>query len=162
VRQTSLFLAAALLILGGRAARAQHMDQHYINADEEYFVADQEYNGGWQYVTLARMLRPASDTTKGEAQFMSLGGHKTAGQRFWSRWFWRTRLATPDDVKVGKIVVCLDAQDENGYRPPQNREETLGTSWWMGTVTDVTDMYKQQAMAGEFRVSINCLRVTAS
>jgi hypothetical protein len=161
VGRSSLLLAAALLVATAGAARAQRQDRHYITADEEYFVADQEYNGGWQYVTLARLLRPASDTTKGEAQFMSLGGHKTAGQRFWSRWFYKTRIATPGEVKVGKIVFCLDAQDENGYRPPQNREETLGTSWCMGTVTDVSDMYKQAAQVGDFKVNVNCLRVVS-
>ena len=53
VGRTTLLVAAALLALGSRAARAQAMDQHYISPDSEYFVADQDYNGGWQWVVLA-------------------------------------------------------------------------------------------------------------
>jgi hypothetical protein len=159
VRRTTLLVAAALLALGSRAARAQTMDQHYIAPDSEYFVADEDYNGGWQWVVLARMIRPASDSTKGEAQFMSLGGNKTAGERFWSRYFWKTRVATPGDITVGKVVFCADLSDNDVYRPPHSRHETLENRWWMATITDVSDLYKQEVRVGDYRVNPNALRI---
>lgn len=159
MRRTSVLLAVALLALGSRAARAQTTDQHYISADSEYFVADEDYNGGWQWVVLARMIRPASDTTRGEAQFMSLGGNKTAGTRFWSRYFWKTRVATPGDLTVGKVVFCADLSESELYRPPHNRHEALENRWWMATVTDVSDMFKQEVRVGDYRANPNALRI---
>ena len=159
MRRTTLLVAAALLALGSRAARAQAMDQHYISPDSEYFVADDDYNGGWQWVVLARMIRPASDSTKGEAQFMSLGGNKTAGERFWSRYFWKTRVAKPGDVQVGKVVFCADLSENDLYRPPHNRHEALENRWWMATVTDVSDLYKQEVRVGDYRANPNALRI---
>lgn len=157
--RASLILAAALLVLGTGAARAQQrLDQHFV-ADSEFFVADQDYNGGWQWVVLARMVRPPSDTTKGEAQFMSLGGNRAAGERFWSRYFWRTRLATPDDLKVGKVVFCADLSESDVYRAPHDRHEAMENRWWMATITDDSDAYKQQLQIGDYRANTGALRV---
>jgi hypothetical protein len=159
--RASLILAASLLMLGAGAARAQQrLDKQFV-ADSEFFVADQDYNGGWQWVVLARMVRPASDTTKGEAQFMSLGGNRTAGERFWSRYFWRTRLATPDDLKIGKVVFCADLSEGDVYRGPHDRHEALENRWWMATITDDSDAYKQQLLMGDYRASTSALRVVA-
>ena len=159
MRYRSLLLTAALVALGSAAARAQMTDQHYISPDSEYFAAEQDYTGGWQYVVLTRVLRPASDTTHGEAQFLSLGGNKTAGERFWSAYFWKTRVAKPDDLKVGKVVFMADLGEGEIYRAPHSRQETLENRWFMGTITDVSDLYKQEVRVGEFRININAIRV---
>jgi hypothetical protein len=158
--RASLVLAASAAALSAAVARAQPtLDRHYVNSAEEYFVADQDYNGGWQWVTLARMIRPASDTTRGEAQFMSLGGNHAAGERFWSRFFWRTRLAAPDDIKVGKVVFVADLSEGDVYRPPHSRQEVLENRWWMATVTDVSEAYKQQVSVGDYHVNVNAMRI---
>ena len=155
-------LGAALAFACAAPARAQHQDAHFLDPQNEYFVANQAYEAGWQYVVLARMLRPASDTTHGEAQFIATGsglGHQ-AGQRFWSAYYWRTRVAAPSDVTIGKLVFCLDVTNDQGaYRPPASRSEAIETQWFMGTITDVEDLYKQEAKIGEYRVNINGLRV---
>jgi len=158
--RASLVPAALLVALAAGAARSQpRLDRHYLNATDEYFVAEQDYNGGWQWVTLATMLRPASDTTRGEAQFMSLGGNHPAGERFWSRYYWRTRLAAPEDIKVGKVIFVADLSEGEVYRPPHSRQEALENRWWMATVTDVSDMYKQQVSAGDYKVNVNAVRI---
>lgn len=160
----SALLGAALVVVGAGAAVAQGPDGHFISPGDEYFVANQEYESGWQYVTLARMLQPASDATRGEAHFLAVstagGGDHPGGQRFWSRYFWRTRMATPQDAVVGKVVFVLDATGDGGvYRPPASRDEALRTNWFMGTITDVSEMYKQQAQVGDYKVNVNALRV---
>ena len=94
----SLLLGAALMGLCAAPARAQGNDSHYLDPQNEYFVANQAYESGWSYVTLARMVRAASDETRGEAQFLAIGpgpDHQ-AGARFWSRYFWRSRIAHPN------------------------------------------------------------------
>jgi len=155
-------LGAVLALACAAPARAQHQDAHFLDPQNEYFVANQAYESGWQYVVLARMLRPASDTTHGEAQFLATGsglGHQ-AGQRFWSAFYWRTRVAAPSDVAIGKVVFCIDVTNDQGtYRPPASRSEAIETQWFMGTITDVEDLYKQEVKIGEYRVNINCLRV---
>lgn len=157
--RTSLLVAASLLVLGTGTARAQQrLDQQFV-ADSEFFVADQDYNGGWQWVVLARMVRPPSDTTHGEAQFMSMGGNRPAGERFWSRYFWSTKLATPADLKIGKVVFCADLSEGDVYRAPRNRHEVVENRWWMATITDDSDAYKQQLLMGDYRANIGALRV---
>jgi hypothetical protein len=162
VQVRTLLLGAAVLMASAAPARAQRPDSHFLDPQNEYFVANHAYESGWQWVVLARMLRPASDTTHGEAQFITTGpgaGHQP-GERIWSAYFWRTRIAAPADVTIGKVVFCVDLTNDAGaYRPPANRAEAVETQWWIGTITDVEDLYKQEAKVGEYRVNINCLRV---
>jgi hypothetical protein len=131
--------------------------------DMSYVVANEEYESGRQYVTLARMLQPASDATRGEAHFLAVGAsgaNHPIGQRFWSRYFWRTRMATPEDAVVGKVVFVLDQTgDDAVHRPPTSRDEALQSAWFMGTVTDLSEMYKQQVQVGDAKVNVNALRV---
>jgi hypothetical protein len=68
-------------------------------------------------------------------------------------------VAKPDDLKVGKVVFMADLGEGEIYRPPHSRQETLENRWFMGTVTDASDLYKQEVRVGEFRVNINAMRV---
>ena len=158
----SLLLGAALVALSAAPARAQRTDSHYLDPQSEYFVANQAYESGWAYMTLATMLRPASDETHGEAQFLAIGpgpDHQ-AGARFWSRYFWRTRIANPGEFSVGKMVFCADLTNDGGaYRSPASRAEATQTQWFVSTITDVSDLYKQEVQAGDFKLNINCIRI---
>jgi len=158
----SLLFGAALVALCAAPALAQLPDAHFIDPQNEYFIANREYESGWQYVTLARMLRPASDDTRGEAQFLAIGsgpGHQ-AGSRVWSRWYWRTRIAAPGEISVGKMVFCPDLTNDDGaYRAPTSRAEATQNQWFVATITDTSDLYKQEAQAGEYKLNINCMRI---
>lgn len=159
----SLIATAALLALGTGAASAQvppRLDAHFLNADQEFFVAEQEYEGGYIYVTLGTMVTPASDQTRGEAQFVSLGGHKPAGERFWSRWYWKTRAATTQDIAVGLLAFCLDATDPQGvYRAPGSRNEAVSTAWFLATIVDVSDLFRQRVLFDQYTAGTQGLRV---
>ncbi len=156
------FLAVALVAgaVGAVPALAQRRDAHYL-LPEEYFVAEQAYNGGILGVMIARQVSPPG--ADNEALFMAVAGPRPAGQRFRSRHFWRTRVAAARELEVGKVVFCLDlANDDNVYRAPENRDEALQGGWWMGTITDVSDLQSQgEVRVGERRASLNCLRVVA-
>lgn len=158
----TLLLGAALAALCAAPARAQRTDSHYLDPQNEYFVANEAYESGWKYVTLARMLRPASDETRGEAQFLAIGPgpNHEAGARFWSRYFWRTRIANPDEFSVGKMAFCPELMNESGaYRAPATRAEATQTQWFVSTITDVSDLYKQEVQAGDYKLNINCIRI---
>ena len=158
----SLMFGAALVALCAAPALAQLPDAHFIDPQNEYFVANGEYESGWQYVTLARMLRPASDETRGEAQFLAIGSgpDHPAGSRFWARYYWRTRIAAPSEVSVGKMVFCPDlANDAGAYRAPTSRAEATQNQWFISTITDTSDLYKQEAQAGDYKLNINCVRI---
>ena len=156
----SLLLGAALVALSAAPALAQRPDAHFIDPQNEYFVANQEYESGFAYVTLARMLRPASDETRGEAQFLAINGgpDHPAGSRFWSRWFWRTRVGTSSDYAPGKMVFCPDLYDTGAYRAPTSRAEVTQSGWFVATISDVSDLYKQEVQAGDYKLNINCIR----
>lgn len=138
-------------------AQPSSLDAHSINADSEYFVAEQQFEGGYSYVTLARMLqRPSSATS--EAEFLGIGGPK-AGQQFRSRWYWRTRIARPDDLRIGRLAFCLDAQANGVYRPPQSRAEATQTSWFVGTIVDLSFLRQEEVILDAYRANPACLRV---
>lgn len=155
-------IAALLLVLAAPAATAQGraagLDPHYLSPDSEYFVADQEFEGGYLYVTLARMLQPASPATSGEAEFQGIGGPK-AGQRFWSRWFWHSRVARGEDLRIGQLAFCLDAQTNGVYRGPLNRAEATQTSWFIAPLVDLSYMHRGQVIIDAYRADPSALRV---
>lgn len=160
---TQVSVAAALLLaLAAPAATAQNQaagpDAHFLSPDSEFFVADREFEGGYLNVTLARMLQPASPATSGEAEFQGIGGPK-AGQRFWSRWFWRSRAARGEDLRIGRHVFCLDAQTNGVYRAPLNRAEATQISWFIAPIVDLSYLHRGQVIIDVYRADPNCLRV---
>jgi hypothetical protein len=108
------------------------------------------------------MLQAPSAQTRGEGLFLVLGpgAGYAAGQRVWTRFYWRTRIATPEDIRLGKDVFASDLTQDGIYRQPNDRQESLNAGWWTGAITDLTDLYKQQVtVAGDYHVHIGALRV---
>jgi hypothetical protein len=166
MRHAALPLAAALAVLSAGAAAAQmrpSFDRHFLDSTE-YFIAPDSMSGAYQYVAVGRLLTAATAATRNEAQFLVVGGAGgfENGQRVWTRWFWQTRPATPQDASLGATVFCLNKQEGEVYHGPDNREEALNTGWWATTVTDVSDLYRQEVRAGDYRLSLDCLRVSRS
>lgn len=151
----------------GQAIVPAQFDRHFLDS-AEYFIAVGEMSGAYQNVALARMVIPPSSTSRGDAQFLVLGGGGrsrstygfTTGQRVWTRHYWRTRAATTEDIAPGKVVFCLDTRDNGVYRAPGDRAEALNVSWFMTTITDVSDLFRQEIRAGDYRLNIDCLRVS--
>jgi hypothetical protein len=159
---SSALVVAAALVVTAAAAPAQappeQLDAHYVSAATEYFVAEGPFEGGYQYVSLARMVTPPTSTSGGEAEFLGVGGPK-AGQRFWSRYYWRTRPASLQEVVVGRLAFCADLAENDVYRAPRGRGEATQTSWFMGTVVDISYLHRQQVILDQYRASPSCLRV---
>ena len=107
-------------------------------------------------VLLSSLVTAPSDTTKGEGEYMVL----MDGQKIWAKYQYRTRQAIKEDLKVGTIVIVADKNNEGLYQIPENRAEVVRIGWFMGTITDLTDLYKNEvSVSGEFRVQPDALRV---
>lgn len=132
-------------------------DDHYIQSDD-YFISKEPYKTQtWMYVQLAKMKTPASAETKNEAEFMQV----TDGNDVWTKNFWQTRIATKADLKLGAVVIVLDATgDEGVYRAPENKEEARTSSWFIAKITDLSDMYKGYlTVSGGYKVDPKAIRV---
>jgi hypothetical protein len=160
-----LFGAAALTALcaGGASAQRPTYDRHYLDSTE-VFIAPDSTSSSFQYVAIGRVLTPPSPATRNEGQYLVVGGGASyqIGQRVWTRWVWRTRPATAPDAALGTTVFCLNKEANGVYQPPANRDEALNTGWWVTTITDVSDLYRQEVRAGEYRLGLECLRVSAN
>lgn len=155
---------AALVLLTPRPASPQQpaYDRHYLDS-AEYFIASDSMTGAYQYVALGRLVTRPSPATRGEGEFLVVGAGPgfEVGRRVWTRHFWRTRAALPADAGLGAVVFCLNKEENGVYQGPANRDEALTTGWWMTTVTDVSDVHRQEVRAGDYRLSLACLRVGA-
>lgn len=159
----SSVLLAASLATAVNPAEAQQppaLDRHFLDT-AEYFIARDSFNGTHQYVAVGRMLNGPSAATRFEAEFLIVGpgAGMDNGQRVWTRWYWATRAAEPADASLGATVFCLNTDAGGVYQAPATRDEALGTGWWMATVTDVSDMFRQEVRSGEYRLALSCLRV---
>lgn len=160
-----LFGAAALTALcaGGASAQRPTYDRHFLDSTE-VFIAPDSMSGASQYLAVGRVLTPPSPATRNEGQYLVVGGGAsyTTGQRVWTRWVWSTRPASAQEAALGTTVFCLNATENDVYRSPRDRNEALNTGWWMTVITDVSDLYRQEVRAGEYRLGLDCLRVSAS
>lgn len=134
-------------------SRAPGEDEHGLVADD-WFVADEAYRSGWIYVKLAKQMIAPTEGTKAEGEYMLIDG-----QKIWTKYYYRTRPATKDDLRLGAIVIVFDRSDGCCYEPPKDRDNARSTAWWMGTVTDLTDLFKNEVAVGEFKVRPEAMRV---
>lgn len=134
-------------------SRAPGEDEHHLVA-EDWFIGESPYQSGWMYVRLAKQLTSPSEGTKGEGEFMNIDGSK-----IWTKYYYRTRPAAKDDIKLGVVVIVPEKSDEGVYVPPVDRDESRQIGWFMGTVTDLTDMFKNEVAVGEYKVRPEALRV---
>ena len=107
---------------------------------DDFFIAQELYNGqNWIRVTLAKQLQAPGAQTKNEGQFMQVPD----GKETWAKYYYRTRIATSSDIRMGAIIIALDvAGDEEVYRAPESKEDARTSPWFMAKITDVSDLHK--------------------
>ncbi len=133
------------------------IDSHYIQSDD-YFVAPELIGDrDWIYVSLGKMLTPASPETKNQAQFFMVSNGKEEWMPFWAK----TRLATKTDLVPGTLVVIFnDYQENDVYQAPRNNQEARTGAWFLAKITDVSELFKGYAMvSGGYKAGINNMRV---
>lgn len=132
-------------------------DRHFIQADD-YFLTDEPFEDAeFLYASIGKMQTPPSETTKHQGQFLRVQD----GKIVWTRYFAKTRIATPADLVVGKVVYYFDSQDANGsQRTPESNQESR-TTWWIKTrITDTSELYRNLVLvASGSKVNKDALRV---
>ncbi len=154
--RSAFIVMVALLVVSLTSLTAED-DAHFIQQDD-YFIAGKAMGGNtWIRVDLAKMITPPDIKTKNEGKFMQIGD----GKEVWTKYFWKTRVAVPADIKIGTLVIVLDiAGDESIYRAPENYEEAKTTAWFMAKITDISDLYKGYVMvSGGYKVNPKAIRV---
>jgi len=132
-------------------------DEHYIQPDDYFVSKDVFKDQDWIYVSLAKMKDAPKKETKGEANFMKIVDGKT----IWTKNYWKTRIADKEELKIGTVVIVIDAVgDEDVYRVPESKEEARTNNWFMAKITDVSDLYKNYVTtSGGYKVNIEAIRV---
>jgi len=132
-------------------------DDHFIQPDD-YFISNDDFKSqAWIRVTLAKMKTPPSAATKNEAEFMQV----LDGKDIWTKYYWSTRIAGSEELKIGAVVIMLDQSgDEGVYRAPENKDEARQVSWFMAKITDMSDLYKGYVtVSGGYKVDPKAIRV---
>ena len=127
----------------------------------EYFIAPGERSWTWDRVGVGRILSGPTAASRGQSQFVVVGkgaGYEV-GDRIWTQYYWSSRPASFEDAVVGKRVFCLSASDNQVYRGPRNRDEALNAGWWTLTITDVSNIARQELQCGIYRLNLSCVRV---
>jgi curli biogenesis system outer membrane secretion channel CsgG len=132
-------------------------DTHWIQPDD-YFTSDRDLEGAYIYVQLGKMIEPPNEKTKEEAQFMNLKD----GSSFWTKHYWKTRLATKDDIKPATLVIVFEGNRDDGvYKAPASKDDARTGNWFLGRITDISDLYKNMIKVGTYNVNPAALRVVA-
>lgn len=132
-------------------------DEHYIQPDD-YFV---QHHGlekhAWIYVELAKAVTVPSSDTKGEGEFMKVRD----GQNYWTKHYWRTRIASKEELKLGLHVIAFNNNHRDGvYRAPDKKSKARGGAWFYAKITDMSDMFKGfVTVSGNYKVGLKNIRV---
>jgi len=133
-------------------------DAHYIQPSD-YFISDREFpNQGRIYVYLAKVVKAPTAQTKNEGQFMKVRD----GKEIWTKYHWKSRIATKADIRIGAIVISFDDNiiDNEVYMAPKNKDQARNGQWFMGKIIDTTDLYKGYVtVAGGYKVDVNNIRI---
>lgn len=139
------------------AVPAGNADAHFIQPTD-YFYADEPWGDeDWIYVKLGKLVTPPTPETKNQAQFMNSASAKNE----WAKWWATTRIATRADLTLGKEVIMFDmAGGEDMYVPPTNTQEARNYRWFLGRITDTSELFKGYVMvSGGYKISEKNLRV---
>ncbi len=132
-------------------------DAHHIQPSD-YFISDREFpNQGWMYVHLAKVVTAPTAQTKYEGQFMKIHD----GKEIWTKHYWKSRIASKAEIKIGAIVISFDDNVVDSiYKAPKKKDEARNGQWFMGKITDTTDLYKGYVtVAGGYKVDVNNIRI---
>lgn len=140
------------------AAQAGVMDAHFIYPDEA-FVLDDAFRTeeSWSYAKLAKVRQLPNTQNKGQGQYFVLN----PGKEVWTEHAYATRVATQADLVLGAtIVVFEDNQRDQIYRAPVDQKAARTQSWFITRITDVSDLFKGQVMAGgRYQVEVKNIRI---
>lgn len=151
--------AVAAPTVAAPAAGQAAMDQHFIYADE-VFIDDKPYKGeGWSYVELAKVLQLPNAESRGQGKYFTI----VKGKETWTEHAWSSRPIAASEIVLGQtVIVCNDNQRDGVYLPPVDKKDARTGGWFIGRITDVSDLFKNQVtVAGHYTIATSNLRVVA-
>ncbi len=134
------------------------MDAHFIYPDEAFVLDDAfKTEESWSYAKLAKVRQLPSVQTKGQGHYFVL----SPGKEVWTEHAYATRVATQADLVLGAtIVIFEDNQRDQIYRAPVDQQAARTRSWFISRITDVSDLFKGQVMAGgRYQVEVKNIRI---
>lgn len=156
-RITALFFSMILtLVVAPWQLVADDDDAHFIQSDD-YFISTEAFKPQYIRVELAKMKTPATPQTKNMAEFLNV----MSGEETWTQYYWSTRIATKEEIKLGLLVIVFEVCGDNDvYRAPESKEEARTGPWFMAKVTDVSDMFRGfVTVSGGYKIALTNLRV---
>jgi len=134
-------------------------DMHFVQPDDFFITEDALTDQGWIYARIGKMITPASEDTKWQAQFLVT----MDGSTVWTKYFKKTRIAKREDLVLGREVIFFDVTDQNGYyRYPESNQEGRAGYWLNSRIVDVSELFKKVVMVAEgLKVNENAVRVIA-
>ncbi len=138
-------------------APAANEDRHYIQTDDFFVSEEAMEDRPWIYVHLAKMTVQPSAKTKGEAEFFRIKD----GNKLWTKQYWRTRIARPEEIKLGAMVILFEGNSLNDlYQAPQDKSNARQSNWFMAKITDKSDLYKGYVtVSGGYKANPKNIRV---
>jgi hypothetical protein len=133
--------------------RAPGEDLHWFTADD-YLVSREPYDKEkLSNVRVAKMTAAASGQTKSEARFLIANGDE-----MWTASFWRTRVATSADFRVGALAFCNDVSWSKSSAP-KTKHQSRQEQWILAAITDTADTYKGRITVGDVSCAVDGVRV---
>ena len=132
-------------------------DRQFIQNDD-YFVLDNDpAESGYTYAFVAKMITPPSEATRNQAQFLITQSASTV----WTEHYRKSRLATRQDLRLGREIIFYDAVDANNhYRSPDNNVEARSGTWVLSRIVDLGELFKNVVMVSDgMRVKETAIRV---
>jgi hypothetical protein len=131
-------------------------DEHYIDTDV-VFVSPEPFKGsGWIYVKAAKVVTAPSAKTKNEGQFMKID----SGEEIWTKYYWKTRIATEKELKIGLVIIAFERADGDMYKSPEDKSQAMTGSWFMAKITDMSDKYQGYVtVSGGYKINLENIRV---
>lgn len=131
-------------------------DNHFIQGDDYFIQRHGLENHTWIWVELAKMVQSPGPATKGDAEFMKVKD----GKNYWTRHYWRTRIASQNELRLGLQVIAFNDNHSSTYDAPIKKDRARGGNWFMARITDMSDMYKGYVtVSGNYKVNLGNLRV---
>lgn len=131
-------------------------DSHYLTR-EDYFIGETELGSReWIRVGVAKMTKPASAATNNEAEFLSA----QTGTSVWTKYYFKSRVATVEELTNGTMVIVLDTAENNLYRAPKDNNEARTAIWWASRITDNSEIFKGYVIVGgNYKVALDAVRI---
>ena len=130
-------------------------DAHWFQPDDLLISTRQYEEGKLTRLRVAKMLR--QPPAPGERTVFLDG----AAKQVETAHYWRTRVARPDDLTVGKQAFCLARSSDKTASAPRDKQHARGSDWILARVTEIADVDTGTVSVGGVACAIAGVRVTS-